>query len=100
MRNRHRSTISRLAPPSYARACAKDLRAAVKWGFSDEGDPRLAVDLTIASLPLSVQLALLEECQTRVDHALERLALEGAMAGEREMKLYSARGMCLLCHTV
>ncbi|WP_031359719.1 ATP-binding protein [Caballeronia sordidicola] len=82
----------------------EDLRAAVKWGFSDEGDPRLAVDLTIASIPLSMQLALLEECLTRVDHALERLAREGAIAGaiagEREMKLYSARGMCLLCHTV
>jgi predicted ATPase/DNA-binding winged helix-turn-helix (wHTH) protein len=78
----------------------EDLRAAVKWGFSDEGDPPTAVDLTIASIPLSMQLALLEECMARVDRALEWLAGEGAVAGEREMKLYAARGMCLLCHAV
>ncbi|TDV33927.1 putative ATPase [Paraburkholderia caballeronis] len=77
-----------------------DLRAAVKWGFSDRGDPQLAVDLTIASIPLSMQLALLEECLARADRALEWLAAKGDPAGEREMKLYAARGMCLLCHTV
>jgi predicted ATPase/DNA-binding winged helix-turn-helix (wHTH) protein len=78
----------------------EDLRAAVKWSFSDDGDPELAIDLTVASIPLSMQLALLEECLARVDQALQRLADSAATAGEREMKLYAARGMCLLCHTV
>lgn len=78
----------------------EDLRAAVKWGFSPEGNPELAVDLTIASLPLSMQLALLEECLGRVDKALEWLARSSGATGEREMKLYAARGMCLLCHNV
>ncbi|WP_454723242.1 MULTISPECIES: ATP-binding protein [Cupriavidus] len=78
----------------------EDLRAAVKWGFSADGDPHLAVDLTVASIPLSMQLALLEECLARVDQALAWLAGAAATAGEREMKLYAARGMCLLCHTV
>jgi len=77
-----------------------DLRSAVKWGFSTEGNPAIAVDLTIASIPLSMQLALLEECLARVDTALAWLANSAAPAGEREMKLYAARGMCLLCHTV
>jgi len=78
----------------------EDLRAAVKWSFSDEGDVNLAVDLTIASIPLSMQLALLEECLARVDKALQWLATSSEPVGEREMKLYAARGMCLLCHTV
>jgi predicted ATPase/DNA-binding winged helix-turn-helix (wHTH) protein len=77
-----------------------DLRAAIKWGFSAGGDPKIAADLTIASIPLSMHLALLEECLARVDRALEWLAQNGAPIGEREMKLYSARGMCLLCHAV
>jgi predicted ATPase/DNA-binding winged helix-turn-helix (wHTH) protein len=78
----------------------EDLRAAVKWSFSAEGDPNLAVDLTIAGIPLSMQLALLEECLARVDRALQWLAEAADSAGEREMKLFAARGMCLLCYSV
>ncbi|MFM0204063.1 winged helix-turn-helix domain-containing protein [Paraburkholderia fungorum] len=77
-----------------------DLRAAIRWAFSAEGDPSLAVDLTIASIPLSMQLALLEECLARVDRALEWLVKNGECTDERAMKLLSARGMSLLCHTV
>lgn len=78
----------------------EDLRAAVEWAFSAEGDTNLAVDLTIASIPLSMQLALLEECLARVDKSIDSLSASSVPTGEREMKLYAARGMCLLCHTV
>ena len=78
----------------------EDLRAAVEWSFSAEGNPNLAVDLTIAGIPLSMQLALLEECLARVDKALQWLSNTSSNAGEREMKLFAARGMCLLCYTV
>lgn len=78
----------------------EDLRAAIRWGFSNEGDPQLAVDLTIASIPLSMQLALLEECLSSVGRSIEWLDRAGRAPGEREMKLHAARGMCLLCHTV
>jgi predicted ATPase/DNA-binding winged helix-turn-helix (wHTH) protein len=77
----------------------EDLRAAIAWGFSDEGDPGIAVDLTIASIPLSMQLALMDECLSRVNTALASLSQDAAPAGEREMKLHAARGTCLLCHT-
>lgn len=51
----------------------EDLRAAIAWGFSERGDAVVAVDLTIASIPLSMQLALMDECLSRVNTALARL---------------------------
>jgi predicted ATPase len=78
----------------------EDFRAAVEWGFSAEGDPDMAVSLTIAGIPLSMQLALLDECLARVDKALQWLTRASNATGEREMKLFAARGMCLLCYEV
>ena len=77
-----------------------DLRAAMLWCFSAEGDMTLAVELTVASIPFLMHLALLQECLEKVDRALEWLSLEGAHIDERQMKLHAARGMCLLCHIV
>ncbi|MEX3637919.1 hypothetical protein [Paraburkholderia sp. BR14320] len=77
-----------------------DLRAAMLWCFSAEGDMTLAVELTVASIPFLMHLALLQECLEKVDRALEWLSVEGAQIDERQMKLHAARGMCLLCHTV
>lgn len=77
-----------------------DLRAAVEWGFSADGDPLMAVELTIASIPVALQLALLEECLARVDRSIAWLDASGEPTDERLLKLYAARGMCLLCHTV
>ena len=77
-----------------------DLRAAMLWSFGPGGDMAMAVDLTVASIPFLMHLALLQECLDKVDRALEWLAIEGDAADERHMKLYAARGMSLLCHTV
>jgi predicted ATPase/DNA-binding winged helix-turn-helix (wHTH) protein len=77
----------------------EDLRAAVFWGFSPEGDWRLAVDLTVASIPLSLQVVVTGECLARVDAALRCLAEEGSLQDERAMKLYAARGVCLLAQS-
>ncbi|MCC8395393.1 winged helix-turn-helix domain-containing protein [Paraburkholderia sp. MMS20-SJTR3] len=77
-----------------------DLRAAMQWCFSAEGDMTLAVELTVAGIPFLTHLALLQECLETVDKALEWLSVEGGPVDERHMKLHAARGMCLLCHTV
>jgi predicted ATPase/DNA-binding winged helix-turn-helix (wHTH) protein len=77
-----------------------DLRAAMQWSFGAEGDMKLAVELTVAGIPFLMHLALLQECLAKVDRALEWLSSEGGPADERHMKLYAARGMSLLCHTV
>lgn len=76
----------------------EDLRAAVEWETSAEGDPYTAVDLTIAGIPLSMQLALLDECLARVDKALQLLSQTSDPAGEREMKLF-ARAECAFSAT-
>ncbi|WP_429304039.1 ATP-binding protein [Paraburkholderia sp. GAS199] len=113
-RGRHASYLLRIFKEAEQQASARvdvdwnsryaphleDLRAAVEWSFSAEGDPHLAVDLTIAGIPLSMQLALLEECLARVDRSLQWLSDTGDSTGEREMKLFAARGMCLLCYAV
>lgn len=77
-----------------------DLRAAMLWCFSAEGDMPLAIELTVAGIPFLMHLALLQECLEKVDVALEWLSVEGGPVDERQMKLHAARGMCLLCHTV
>ncbi|CAE6906268.1 hypothetical protein R69608_03229 [Paraburkholderia nemoris] len=76
-----------------------DLRAAMCWGFSPGGDRRVAVDLTVASIPLSMQVVILGECLVRVDMALQCLTEEGSTQDERAMKLFAARGVCLLAHS-
>jgi len=75
----------------------EDLRTAIAWGFSETGKAAIAVELTIASIPLSMQLALMDECLSRVNTALTRLLKDASPAGDREMKLHAARGACLLC---
>src|ERR1700742_3112322 len=71
-----------------------DLRAAMLWGFSAEGDMPLAIELTVAGIPFLMHLALLQECLEKVDVALEWLSVEGGPVDERHMKLHAARGMC------
>ena len=77
-----------------------DLRAAILWAGSADGDMNIAAELTVASIPFFMHLALLNECLAHVDETLEWLTSEGEQTSERHMKLYAARGMCLLCHTV
>jgi predicted ATPase/DNA-binding winged helix-turn-helix (wHTH) protein len=77
-----------------------DLRSAMMWCFGPDGAMPLAVQLTVSSIPFLMHLALLKECQARVDEALAWLSTQDAEVDERHMKLYAARGMSLLCHTV
>jgi predicted ATPase/DNA-binding winged helix-turn-helix (wHTH) protein len=83
-----------------------DLRAAVEWGFSNDGTTVVAIELTVASIAPSMQFALFEECLRRVNTALEALGrLSGNVrmnlpVGEWEMKLQAARGACLLFQSV
>jgi predicted ATPase/DNA-binding winged helix-turn-helix (wHTH) protein len=74
----------------------EDLRAAVGWAYGDGGDAVIGVRLTLASMPLSLQLGLLEECLARVDLALAWLERHGDSDANCRMKLYAARGTALL----
>jgi predicted ATPase/DNA-binding winged helix-turn-helix (wHTH) protein len=50
-----------------------NVRAALDWAMSPDGDRQIGVALTVAALPLWVQLSLFDECRERVEQALSGL---------------------------
>ncbi|WP_250514680.1 hypothetical protein [Caballeronia sp. INDeC2] len=83
-----------------------DLRAAIDWGFSEDGTPAIAIELVVVSIAASMQFSMIEECLRRVDAALNALGRLAAGRGdslplaEWEMKLRAARGAGLLFRSV
>jgi predicted ATPase len=73
-----------------------NVRAALDWAFSPNGDVAIGVGLTTASVPLWFQLALLDECRVRVERALSSLGSGPNPDARREMKLRAALGGALL----
>ncbi len=55
-----------------------NMRAALDWAASPEGDPALLVALTIGAVPLWVHLSLMAECRVRVTAALHAVTLKGS----------------------
>jgi predicted ATPase/DNA-binding winged helix-turn-helix (wHTH) protein len=72
-----------------------NLRRALDWSFSEHGNGTLGIALTIAAVPLWLNLSLMDECQQRVRNALRQVAGSGEQAPLREMQLYSALGVTL-----
>jgi predicted ATPase/DNA-binding winged helix-turn-helix (wHTH) protein len=68
-----------------------NLRTALDWAFSPRGDASLGVALTVAAVPLWMQLSLLEECRGRAEQALAVLSGGARLDTRREMKLQAAR---------
>jgi predicted ATPase/DNA-binding winged helix-turn-helix (wHTH) protein len=73
-----------------------NLRAALDWAFSPEGDAALGVALTAAAVPLWNQLSFANECRSRAEHALAALEAGAGPDARREMKLQAALGMSLI----
>jgi predicted ATPase/DNA-binding winged helix-turn-helix (wHTH) protein len=73
-----------------------NVRAALDWAFSAEGDPQIGVALTVAVVPLWVQLSLLGECRMRVERALAALDGDEAVAARPRMQLSWALGWSLM----
>jgi tetratricopeptide (TPR) repeat protein len=71
-----------------------DVRAALDWAFSPDGDAALGVSLTVAAVPLWFQLSLVTECCNRVESALAAPPTSrNAQAG---MALYAAQAWTLM----
>jgi predicted ATPase/DNA-binding winged helix-turn-helix (wHTH) protein len=51
-----------------------DVRSALEWAFSLEGDAGIGATLTAACAPLFLRLSLLDEYRGRVEHALQNIA--------------------------
>ena len=72
-----------------------DVRAALDWAFSPSGDASLGSALTEVSVPLWMQLSLLDECRERVERALSVTGAEPSTDARREMKLCTALALSL-----
>jgi len=87
-----------LAPSEWLATYASQLdnvRAALDWACA-EGERDIGVALTIAAVPLWVQLSLMGECRGRVERALDWLGDDMAMAPRSRMQLCAALGWSLM----
>jgi predicted ATPase len=73
-----------------------NLRAALDWSLSPNGDASIGVALTAAAVPLWMHLSLMDECRSRVERALAALAAGPGPDARREMQLHSALGASLI----
>jgi len=69
-----------------------NLRAALDWAFSGEGDGAIGVALTVAAVPLWFQLSLVDECLGRVQGALAWLEASPRPDPRSRMRLYAVLG--------
>ena len=72
-----------------------NLRAALDWAFSRDGDAQIGIALTAAAVPLWMRLSLLEECRGRAEKALAALGTGASRNARREMQLHAALGASL-----
>lgn len=72
-----------------------NVRAALNWAFSVEGDAKIGVELAAASASTWMAMALLTECREWMTKAISRL--DNASAGSRqEMIIQSALASCMM----
>jgi predicted ATPase/DNA-binding winged helix-turn-helix (wHTH) protein len=73
-----------------------NLRAALDWAFSPDGDGSIGVALTAAAVPLWMRLSLMEECRGRAERALAALGAGASRDVRHEMKLHAAVAASLI----
>jgi predicted ATPase len=96
----HRDLLERAEAEWQARATAEwledygrridDVRSALRWAFSPSGNASIGVTLTVASIPLWMQLSLMDECRECVERALASHIAEPNRSERDEMKLLAA----------
>jgi len=77
---------------NYAREI-DNLRAALDWAYSSDGDTEIGVALTVAAVPLWMRLSLHKECRSRAKQALGALGTGGTRYRREEMRLHAALGI-------
>ena len=75
-----------------------NLRAALDWAFSPDGNTLIGVELTAAAVPLWMHLSLVAECRDRCDRALLKLPTDDMSDARLRMRLQIGLGNSLL-HT-
>lgn len=72
-----------------------NIRAALKWAFSTEGDEKISIELAAVSASTWMAMALLTECREWMTKAISRL--DAASSGSREeMIIQSALASCTM----
>jgi predicted ATPase len=69
-----------------------NVRAALDWAYSANGDFEIGVTLTAAVTPLWMRLSFHKECRSRVKQALGFLGAEGSGYRRERMRLQAALG--------
>ena len=69
-----------------------DMRGALDWAFSDEGENQVGIDILSHATPFWIQFSLHDEGQRRLTLILEREALDPAIEPAREMALQASLG--------
>jgi len=72
-----------------------DVRAAMAWAFSDDGDIGLGVSITVRAAPLFFQLSLSEEQRQHAERALQAVTLAGGIEPKLEFELRIVYGHML-----
>jgi hypothetical protein len=73
-----------------------NLRTALDWAFSPDGDASIGVALTAAAVPLWMHLSLMEECRGRVERALAAITARTGGDARCEMQLHAALAVSLM----
>jgi predicted ATPase len=79
---------------TYARSI-DNVRVALEWAFSQEGDQELGISLTAAVVTLLIDLSLLTECRQRTERALAVASDDQGNASAR-MRLYAGLAWSLM----
>jgi predicted ATPase/DNA-binding winged helix-turn-helix (wHTH) protein len=90
---------ARLQIPAWLSLCARELdnvRAALDWAFSPGGDSDVGIALTSAYVPVWVHLWLTEECNRRVEQALDRLEAQPPDIAGGDMDIRIALAFALM----
>jgi len=77
------------------RGLIDNVRAAIDWAFAPAGDAEIGIALTIAALPLWLNMSLIDECRRRVGVALESCDDCANQSPRQRMQLLTALGVAL-----
>ncbi|AME27107.1 MULTISPECIES: ATP-binding protein [Burkholderiaceae] len=69
-----------------------DLRFALRWSFSDQGDVALGIAIATAAVPYWMKIGHVAECQLNVENAMAQMNANRIADVQRKMKLHLALG--------
>jgi predicted ATPase len=72
-----------------------NLRGALDWAFSPNGNVATGIALTISTVSLWLNLSLMDECRQRVKRAISYLGSAATATPRQEMQLFTALGVAL-----